>query len=311
MVRKYFLPFLALLGALFGLYVVAWSERKVPVPPIAFQPARSPYTHFIAGSGLIEASSKNIAVASPFTETIEKVYVIEGDIVQANDPLFKLDTRNLEAQLEASYASLEAARVALEDKKVQFSFYKRLKDAKSVSEQAFESARYAYLNAEANVKVLEANVKEIEVNIARSTVRAPISGEILQANVIEGEIAPSIPPSASQSTWMVATQGNLILMGAVLPLQVRIDIDETNAWRFEKGSRATAFVRGNSAVNFPLTFKRIEPYVIPKSSFTGATTERVDTRVLQVLYTFKKNNIPVYVGQILDVFIEAKPSHSS
>ena len=52
---------------------------------------------------------------------------------------------------------------------------------------------------------------------------------------------------------------------------------------------------------------RFEPYVVPKKSLTGGSTERVDTRVLQALYSFDHGQLPAYVGQQVDVFIEAKP----
>ncbi len=54
-----------------------------------------------------------------------------------------------------------------------------------------------------------------------------------------------------------------------------------------------------------MKFEYIEPYVIPKKSLTGESTERVDTRVLQVIYSFHRGNFPVYVGQQMDVFIDA------
>jgi hypothetical protein len=41
---------------------------------------------------------------------------------------------------------------------------------------------------------------------------------------------------------------------------------------------------------------------------TGDSTERVDTRVLQVLYSFNRSALPVYVGQQVDVSIEARPT---
>jgi hypothetical protein len=44
--------------------------------------------------------------------------------------------------------------------------------------------------------------------------------------------------------------------------------------------------------------------VIPKKSLTGGSTERVDTRVLQVIYQFDPPNRPLYVGQQVDVYIE-------
>ena len=57
----------------------------------------------------------------------------------------------------------------------------------------------------------------------------------------------------------------------------------------------------------PLTFVRIEPYIVPKRSLTGESTERVDTRVLQIIFRFDLPQIPVYVGQQMDVFIECQP----
>jgi hypothetical protein len=49
---------------------------------------------------------------------------------------------------------------------------------------------------------------------------------------------------------------------------------------------------------------RFEPYVIPKKNLTGDSTERVDTRVLQVIFGLD-SGAPVYAGQQLDVFVNA------
>jgi HlyD family secretion protein len=50
---------------------------------------------------------------------------------------------------------------------------------------------------------------------------------------------------------------------------------------------------------------RFEPYVVPKMSLTGDSTERVDTRVLQVIYSFERGNLPIYIGQQMDIYIDA------
>jgi hypothetical protein len=98
-----------------------------------------------------------------------------------------------------------------------------------------------------------------------------------------------------------------MLLGDDTRLHVRVDVDENDAWRFRPGAAAVAFVRGNPDLKTPLQFERFEPYVIPKQSLTGDTTERVDTRVLQVIYSFDQAAVPVYVGQQMDVFIQALP----
>lgn len=304
---KYILPLLALFGAILGLFIVFKTQKKVEVPPIIFQPAVSPYDNSIAGAGIIETSSQNIAIGTPFNEIVTKVYVIEGDYVKTGDLLFELDLRNFNAQAEAAEAALKEAMVTLEDKKKQYSFYERIKDTKAVSEQNYQLAYYAFLEAQENVKVAQANLDVAKSNIERSMIRAPIDGLMLQVNIHVGELAPVNPFFSSQSNSKAVSQGSLMLMGSVQPMQVRIDIDEEDAWRYKVGSNATAFVRGNSRINFPLEFVRVEPFIVPKSSFTGETIERVDTRVLQVLYNFERNDLPVYTGQVLDIFIEAEP----
>ena len=74
-------------------------------------------------------------------------------------------------------------------------------------------------------------------------------------------------------------------MGRLKPLHVRVDVDEHEAWRVRPDAKATAAVRGNAeSESRRSTFVRFEPFVVPKKSLTGESTERVDTRVLQVIY---------------------------
>ena len=77
------------------------------------------------------------------------------------------------------------------------------------------------------------------------------------------------------------------------------------AWRVQPGGKAEAVERGNSSRRAALAFVRFEPYVIPKKSLTGDSTERVDTRVLQAIYRFTDRSGSLYVGQQMDIFIEA------
>jgi hypothetical protein len=101
----------------------------------------------------------------------------------------------------------------------------------------------------------------------------------------------------------------LLLLGSVTPLHVRVDVDETDAWRVEAGAPTVGVLRGNSDIRTGLRFVRFEPYVVPKRSLTGESTERVDTRVLQVIYSLDRGDLPIFVGQQMDVFIEA-PGHA-
>src|SRR5262249_20895840 len=149
---------------------------------------------------------------------------------------------------------------------------------------------------EGALAVAKAEVAQLKIEIERRTVRAPVTGGILQIKARLGEFAQG---------GVLATP--LMLLGDTKFLHVRADIDENDAWRGHAGAPALAFVRGNPDLNAPLQFERFEPYVIPKVSLTGQSTERTDTRVLQVIYSFDPAALPVYVGQQVDVFIEAPP----
>jgi HlyD family secretion protein len=122
-------------------------------------------------------------------------------------------------------------------------------------------------------------------------IRSPIAATVLQVKARPGMFAP-----AGQTS-------SLMMLGDVSTLHVRVDIDENEAWRMQAGATAEGCVRGNPHLRAPLHFVRIEPYVIAKKSLTNDPTERVDTRVLQVVFALARDALPVYVGQQMDVFI--------
>jgi multidrug resistance efflux pump len=146
----------------------------------------------------------------------------------------------------------------------------------------------------AAVALAEAQVLQTRTDLDRVLIRAPRDGTILQVNVREGEYVGTPPGQA------------LMVLGAVNnKVHLRVDIDEHDIPRFAKGAPATASPRGHPEISYPLKYERIEPFVVPKKSLTGDNIERVDTRVLQAIYALETKNRPVYVGQQMDVFIEA------
>ena len=102
-----------------------------------------------------------------------------------------------------------------------------------------------------------------------------------------------------------------MVIGDLSTMHVRVDIDENDAWRVAAGAPASATLRGNPTISVPLTFVRFEPFVIPKRSLTGESSERVDTRVLQVIYRLVERNPTFFVGQLMDVFIQGGDSTTS
>lgn len=299
-IQGYILPFFALLGLFLGLKTVLSGGKPPPVQVPLVEPARSPYESYVAGAGLIEAQSENIAIASHIGGVVAQVHVVVGAPVKVGDPLFTLDDREIKARLEVRRSAALVARARLAEADNQFALYRAITDKRAVSTEEFNKRRYAAETAAAEVKAADAEVTAAETELERHTVRAPIDGEVMQVRIRVGEYAPA-----------QSTVSPLMLLGKVDVLHVRVDIDENDAWRVHSGAPAMGYIRGNMNLSAPLTFVRFEPYVIPKRSLTGESTERVDTRVLQIIYALDRKAIPVFVGQLMDVFIEASPSAGS
>ncbi len=95
--------------------------------------------------------------------------------------------------------------------------------------------------------------------------------------------------------------------GVIQPLHVRVDIDEADISRFSPQSAAYASLRGRPDIRVPLDYVRTEPYVIPKKSLNGGVSERVDTRVLQIIYSVEPQAHKASPGQQVDVYVEELP----
>jgi multidrug efflux pump subunit AcrA (membrane-fusion protein) len=306
---KYTLPLLAVAGFLFATYTAINSNNPTPIAEAITEPASAPFKAFIAGAGIIEAQSRNIAIGTPLPGIVKAIAVKVGDQVKADAPLFYLDDLDTLATLAIKRADLTKAKADVTIAKATFNDAKSLSDlAEAVTDRRAISAeellkrRNAMLitkarleSALALVQQAEANLADTETTLNRLIVRAPVEGEVLQVNIRPGEFAP---------TGFLNTP--LLLLGDLNQLHVRVDIDENDAWRFDKNSKAIAFLRGNRSFKVDLSLAYVEPYVVPKKSLTGDSNERVDTRVLQALYRFDRKQLPIYVGQQMDVFIEAR-----
>lgn len=344
MVTKYLLPLVAAGLLIFAVVHVSRGQKPEPpaLPPV--EPARSAFPNVVAGSGIVEAQTENISVGSPVPGVVVEVFVRVQDQVQAQAPLFRLDDRQLRAEEQVRRAALAAAQAEVdrlahepreEDLSIAQAVYReavadlewrqdalerteklveqgsrpreqlvvaleavRMAEARLARSQAeldrTESGAWEYDKqiAQAAVQQAQSALDAVLTDIERLTICALVAGEVLQVNVRPGEFvaAPSSTP--------------LIVLGDVHRLHVRVDIDEHDIPRFDDQGEAVANVRGAAEQRYDLQFVRVEPFVVPKRSLTGDNRERVDTRVLQVIYELAPSEQPLYVGQQMDVFIE-------
>lgn len=367
---RYILPAFALLGIALAIRsVLPYDVRlesgrpvlksKAPPParPVEPPPERpSQFSESVHGMGLVESQRENIPIGTPVPGVVMEVYVDArpgyapphkrvGDRVARGEPLFRIDGRDLEAELKAREAALAAAEAQLHrlenmpraedlpplhaaveeaearvlDAEAAFSRSSQLYQRNMLAASDYDRDRYARAAARASLDRAKADLEKMQAGawkedvavqraavlqarsqvestrilIERLVVRAPVDGEILQVNVRPGQVAT------------LAWKEPMIVIGEVDRLHVRVDVDENDLPRFRQGVPGLATLKGRTEPEFPLQFVRVEPYVIPKRSLTGDNSERVDTRVLQVIYALPEAPpTKVYVGQQMDVFLD-------
>ena len=297
--RLYLLAGVAIVGVAIAMFAVFDTNHPAAVTASAVPVEHAPFASYVAGTGITETGRGNVSIGTSVSGVVREVDVQVGDQVHAGDALFKIDDRDLQAKLLVARADVEQARTALAKPRHRLDFLTHLQrlDRAAISVETVSNARDDVDAADSALAATGALVGQIQVEIERSVVRAPAAGRVLQINVRPGELASSGGPAKP-----------LMLVGDDTRMYLRVDVDENDAWRVRPDANARAFVRGNPRLVIPLRFEYIEPYVTPKTSLTGQSTERSDVRVLQVLYSVERGTLPVYLGQQMDAFIQAAPA---
>ncbi|WP_336987358.1 efflux RND transporter periplasmic adaptor subunit [Altererythrobacter aquiaggeris] len=264
----------------------------------------------VAGSGVVEPSSEIIDVGTALSGLVTDLRVQPGDYVSKGQPLFVVDDRAARARTQEASAAIGEARAAIAEAQSaqatarrQLALYRSVDDPAAVSraeviraEGDANAASQRLTLAQSRLRAAQASANSAQTELGRLTVRAPITGEILAVNIRPGEY--------------VATQGGsgvpFIQMGQTRPLYIRVDIDENEAGRVDLGAAAIVSPRGLAEQQVKADFVRAEPLVVPKRSLTNSAAERVDVRVLQVLYQLPDTDGLFRVGQQIDAFIPAR-----
>lgn len=230
------------------------------------------------------------------------------------------------AQLEFASASLKSAQDQLDKQRKSYEL-----DPRSVSKDALDNAENAGKVAKANLEVVRKQYEltkagawvydirnqENQYNalskaytassalLAKYVIKAPLDGVILS---ITAAVGSYISTQGAYDTYTQGFNPALIMGSPQTYIGVRCYIDEILVHRLPQVSRMEAkmFIRGTD-VSIPLEYVRVQPYVSPKIQLSSQRAERVDVRVLPVIFRFQKpKDISLYPGQLVDVYIGEK-----
>jgi HlyD family secretion protein len=228
-----------------------------------------------------------------------------------------------EAQVLSAQAALKTAQDELDKQQTAYDL-----NPKSISKDALDSAANAAATAAASLEVArrqhdltkagawvyDINNQERQYNalikshlsanalLSKYTLRAPGDGIVLAISPTVGSFV------SAQGAYDTYTQGMapvLVLGSPHARLSVRCYVDEILVPRLPSAAtmKAQMSVRGSS-VKIPLEYVRMQPFVSPKIELSDQRLERVDVRVLPIIFQVEQpKDLKLYPGLLVDVYI--------
>jgi RND family efflux transporter MFP subunit len=233
-----------------GLWWFVFRPSGVPVKVAVVQTSSN--TSPAAAGSLLDASGYVVArrqatVASKTTGRVTEVLIEEGQRVEKDEVIARLDDSNTRAtlsqsnaQLAQAEANLEAAKVALDDARPIFERSKQQFERQVISADAFDKARAAFNAAQSDYAV-----RERAVSVARSTlsmaqrsqddmtVRAPFAGVVTVKAAQAGEM---VSPVSAGGGFTRTGIGTIVDMDS---LEVEVDVSESFINRVKPKQPAT------------------------------------------------------------------------
>ncbi len=180
----------------------ARTEKGVKV--YAEAATRSGITQVVKASGEIQPRL-SVDISAHVVAKIEKLYVDEGDRIQAGKKFLELEKDTYQASVESWRAQVRQAatgvhqaEVSLADAEVKLQRMHHLAEEGIATTEQLEAAELtktsAGLTLEAQHDALrnaKANLSKAEDDLAKTTIYAPITGRVVQLNAHEGEVVVS------------------------------------------------------------------------------------------------------------------------
>ena len=308
--RSKLLIVIAIIGFLLSLGTAyVFGIKQKPLPP-AFTPASNPYSDGIYANGIIEtpqSSGENINIYPEVSGTVNKIMVTEGQDVQAGDVLLTLDdsvqrsiTLQQKAQINVASANLKSSQDAYEKLYGSWTI-----DARSVSKDVLDTAKNSVSIARANLEVGKRQYDSAVSLLSKYQIKALSARKVLSINTAIGSY---ISPQGVYDSYTGQASPVIVMGEGGDHLAVRTYVDEILIQRLPDPQKITGYmsIRGSEA-QIPLKFMRVQPNVSPKIELSNQRTERVDVRVLPIIFSFEKpKDITLYPGQLVDVYIAGK-----
>jgi len=234
---------------------------------------------------------ENLEVSSAQVTAAEAAVKMASDTLQKDQAAYEMDSRAVSKDtLDSAINSAAVAKANLLVARKQYELTKA------------GAWSYDIQNQERQLHALEKAFAASSALLGKYTLRAPRDGVVLSINTIVGNY---VSPQGSYDAYTQGADPVIVIGTSPNSLHVRCYVDEILVPRLPSTStmKAQMSVRGSN-VKIPLEFVRIQPYVSPKIELSDQRLERVDVRVLPVIFKIAKPaNVNLYPGELVDVYI--------
>lgn len=220
-------------GGLLGLalasvtYSQLWMVRPMPVAvEIA---ALAPVTRVLAINGRI-ASVHSVDIGSVVTGSLAELPVAEGDRVEVGQTLARIDSAAQNAIVRQALAGLDAALEA--QKQAIESYVRTVSLGGNVPRTVLEADAHAVESAAKEVARLTALLDHAQIVLETYTIRAPVSGTIVELDAENGQI--------------VGPTTRLLTLADLSEVVVEADVDEAYATQIAVDQQAVLQLAGET-----------------------------------------------------------------
>ncbi|MDB5004567.1 MAG: efflux transporter periplasmic adaptor subunit [Mucilaginibacter sp.] len=163
------------------LYSCSSAPAAAPAPPPQSLPVTTVHTSSVTTYQEYPASIEgavNVEIRPQVSGSLSKVFVDEGALVSAGQPIFKINDQPYRAALNNALASLHAAEAAQTNAQLEIDKLTPLVENKVVSDYQLKTAKASFQVAKANIESAKANVSTAQINLGYTLIKAPVGGYI-------------------------------------------------------------------------------------------------------------------------------------
>ena len=301
---------LAGIGVFAGIAsVIVYNTKLQHQTPVAVD--YNPYEKGIYATGIIESYQVNASNINIFPEVsgkVTQIFAKDGLTVKKNTPLLAIDDTVQREIVAKDNAGISLARANLVNVQQQLEKIEKAYkiDSKSISQNTLDNAINAVKIAKQNLNVAIGQYKSDKALWDKYVIKSPIDGVILR---VVSALGDYVSPTGSYDIYTQSMLPTIQMGPSESSLQVRCFVDEILTPKLPNTSKLTAtmFIRGLNNKSVPLEFVNIQPYTIPNIQLSDERNERVDVRVLPIIFKFTKpSDINIFRGQLVDVYIQGK-----